>query len=329
MRKKQVKQVKILGVFLILLILSPCLCVASPATLKALCVFEPSRDGVVAMTWLKEKVEAIPGSGIKINIIGGPDLIPIPEQARALTDGTIDLLIIFTTTFEDRTPQTIPMATSQVKPWEEREIGFYTWLNTKLASNNMRLICRAQSEYGYYFFGNKKLEKLTDFKGQKVGVTPLWVPFMKGLGAVPILIDEPNLYTALSRGTLDAICLPPDSQRALGLNEVSKYIIGPKFYQAANFVIVINTKSWNKLSSEQQAIIDDAGAEVEREIVEYFGIGQARDIEMLCSEGGMEHIELSDEDSQIYINIANEVIWEKAKEKNTPEDYEALRGFLQ
>lgn len=328
MQTKQTKLIKILGVVLILLILAPCLAFAKPISFKALCVFEPTRDGVIAMKWLKEKVEATPGSDMKINIIGGPDLIPIPQQAKALTEGTVDLLIIFTTTFEDRVPQTVPIATSQHKPWEERENGFYAWFNEKLATNNMRLICRAQSEYGYYYFGNKKLTTLADFKGQKVGVTPLWVPFMRGLGAVPVLIDEPNLYTALSRGTVDAICLPPDSQKDLGLNEVSKYIIGPKFYPAANFVIVMNLKSWNKLTPEQQAVLDAAGAEVEHMIVAHFGKGQAADIEYLSTQGKMEKIELSPEDSEKYINIANEVIWEKAKEKNTPEDYETLRKFL-
>lgn len=328
MPKMKKKLMKMLGIALLLVIIAPCLCMAKPVKLKALCVFEPSRDGVVAMTWLKEKVEAAVGSDMTIDILGGPDLIPIPEQAKALSDGTIDLLIIFTTTFEDRTPQTIPIATSQLKPWEEREKGFYEWLNMKLAENNMRLIGRAQSEYGYFYFSNKKVEKLEDFKGQKVGVTPLWVPFMKGLGAVPILIDEPNLYTALSRHTVDAICLPPDSQRDLGLNEVSKYIIGPKFYPAANFIIVMNLKSWNALSPEQQAIVDLSGAEVEKMIVEHFAAGQTRDIEILVSEGKMQRIELSPEDSAKYIDIANEVIWEKAKEKNNPEDYEILRNFL-
>lgn len=313
---------------LVLVLLLPGLCFAKAVVLKGMTVFEPSRNNVIQLTWLADKVKEKSGGDLQIRILGGPDIIPIPEQPQSLMDGSIDILLTFPTTFEDKVPQTIPMATSQKTPMEERDNGFFDYLNAQCEKVNMRFICRSESESGTLFFGNKKVRTLEDFKGQMVGLSPMWIAFMKKLGAVPVVIDEPNIYTALSRGTVDAHTSPSEAQVSLGLYEVTKYVIGPRFYAASNMMIVMNLDSWNKLSPEHQAILLEAGKEVEREMTVWFHEFQEDNINKLTTEYKMERIELSPEDSQKYIDLANEAMWDKTKEKNTPEDFEALQKFL-
>lgn len=327
MHHKRVSWV-IIGLLLACVLLLPGLCWAKKVSLKGMTVFESSRNNVIQLTWLADKVKTKSNGDLEIKIIGGPDIIPIPEQPQSLIDGSIDILLTFPTTFEDKVPQTIPMATSQKTPWEERENGFFDFLNSKCERVNMRFICRSESHSGTLIFGNKKVKTLEDFKGQKVGLSPMWIAFMKKLGAVPVVIDEPNIYTALSRGTVDAHASPSEAQISLGLYEVTKYVIGPRFYAASNMMIVMNLDSWNKLSPEHQAILLEAGQEVEREMVVWFREFQEENIKKLTTEYKMERLEFSPEDSQKYLDIANEAMWDKAKDKNTPEDFEALQKYL-
>ena len=77
----------------------------------------------------------------------------------------------------------------------------------------------------YEFMGNKRIETVADMKGVKMRISGLNAKALMVFGAVPTMVQAPEGYTALDRGTIDSFGFP--YSYAFGvykLYEVSKYV---------------------------------------------------------------------------------------------------------
>lgn len=110
-----------------------------------------------------------------------------------------------------------------------------------------------------------------DIKGKNVRTmeSPMWVSFMKGLGANPVPMAFSEVYTSLQNGTLDGYCYPVLTVFTSKFNEVSNC------YSNADAVycpipIGINKGVFEKLPAEYQEAIRKAALEAgkyERQLV--------------------------------------------------------------
>ncbi len=119
-------------------------------------------------------------------------------------------------------------------------------------------------ENGFFNATNSKLpiQKWEDFQGLKFRAVQAKISqeTVKALGANPVPLAVPELYTALETRTVDGQGTPSAVTAALKLNEVQKYLSLTKHSYGA-FVPLVSKKFWDGLPAADQAILREAAIE--------------------------------------------------------------------
>lgn len=137
------------------------------------------------------------------------------------------------------------------------------------------LVGLAYWENGFFNATNSKhpINKPEDFQGLKFRAVQAKISqeTLKALGANPVPLAVPELYTALETRTVDGQGTPTAVIAALKLNEVQKYLSLTRHSYGA-FVPLVSKKFWDKLSPSDRKILQDAAIEARS-----FQRGVARD----------------------------------------------------
>ena len=112
----------------------------------------------------------------------------------------------------------------------------------------------------YQIFRGKELTDAAAMQGLKIRTAgAAKILGLKNLGAVPVNIPTPEIYEAVSRGTVDGWLLPMASTLLYDLQGFTKSMtIGENF---GSFVVsyMISDRRWKTLSASAQQAITDAG----------------------------------------------------------------------
>ncbi|MGV8893375.1 MAG: TRAP transporter substrate-binding protein [Burkholderiaceae bacterium] len=126
------------------------------------------------------------------------------------------------------------------------------------------LIGLAYWENGFFNATNSKhpITRVEDFEGLKLRAIQARISqeTLKALGANPVPLAVPELYTALETRTVDGQGTPTAVIAALKLNEVQKYLSLTKHTYGA-FVPLVSKKFWDKLSEGDRKTLKDAAIE--------------------------------------------------------------------
>ena len=105
--------------------------------------------------------------------------------------------------------------------------------------------------------GVKAATNLKELKGKKIRVpTTGAANLMKALGAIPVAIPMPEVYTALERGVIDATFTCINVMEIFGLHHICKEITiadGP----GMAFCLMMNKKSWQELPTEAKNVLKE------------------------------------------------------------------------
>jgi TRAP-type C4-dicarboxylate transport system substrate-binding protein len=117
----------------------------------------------------------------------------------------------------------------------------------------------------YEFLGRgKQPQKLEDWQGMRVRAGGGLGEAMKSIGAVPTTVPATETYTAMERGTLDAVSLPfTDSHAAYKTNEVASWFTGNMSPGTTECGVVINKDAYDKLPPQYQKLLMDVRDEVD------------------------------------------------------------------
>jgi len=269
--------------------------------------------------------EKYPGE-LEIQYIGGPEAIPMPDQAEAVRTGTVDMLFTTTSYYTGLVPEAEVAKLTPFHPWEERDQGFNKFFNELHESKmNCFYLGRLGEDIGFQLYLNTKIEKPQDVKGLKIRVSPKYKACMEKLGAVPQVIPPGDVYTALERGVVNGHCWPVVGIRDWGWEEVTKYIVGPPFYNVDN-VILINLDTWNGLPKHLQDLLIDSMKEAEHKVVSK--VQKLAEEEVPILEGkGLQVIEFSPADSEWYLKTVYGAGWDEILAK-CPENGPKLKEYL-
>ena len=110
--------------------------------------------------------------------------------------------------------------------------------------------------------GKKPIAKADDFKGIKMRVipTPIYVDFMKSLGASPVPMPFTETYTALEQGAIDGMTNPLLNILDGKYDEVSKYLTITNHMYTPQ-AVVVGKKFWDKLTAEEQKLMRESAQE--------------------------------------------------------------------
>lgn len=79
---------------------------------------------------------------------------------------------------------------------------------------------------------------------------------LSNMGAEPIGMPAPDIYTSLQRGVMDGLSFPWEAMKVFGINELVDYHLEMPYYSGVA-VAVMNRDSYERLSSELQSVIDE------------------------------------------------------------------------
>ncbi|HEX6959937.1 MAG TPA: TRAP transporter substrate-binding protein DctP [Ferrovibrio sp.] len=136
------------------------------------------------------------------------------------------------------------------------------------------------------FLGKKDIEGLKTFEGLKIrssgGAKELAV---RKLSAVPISMSTPEVYEALSRGTIDGMLFPYSSIYSYDLQGLLKSAtIGENF---GSFVVnyVISDRRWKALPPDVRKLFDDMAEETSSRACKISQAGEVADQDRLRKAG--------------------------------------------
>jgi TRAP-type transport system periplasmic protein len=257
-----------------------------------------------------KRVNAKAKGRLKIDWLGGPEVIKTNDQVVALKAGTIDMLLFYPFGIAaSAVPEAYCKGLSELAEWEERKTGAYElWCEIFEKRLNAKYLGRFQNLSGFYIYSKKKITKLDDFKGMKLRGTPLYLPFIEALGAAPVNVPLPDTYTALERGIVDGLMFTKFGMTGLGFQEVTKFLLNERVFQA-EVATLVTSSTWAKIPKDLQQMIMEV-----MEDMEYIGTVRTMLIEEKEDEerrkAGMEFTQLSPEEAQKYRKLAYEKTWE-------------------
>lgn len=157
------------------------------------------------------------------------------------------------------------------------------------------LIVLAYWELGFRNLTNSRhaVQTVDDIAGLKIRVvqSPIYLEMFGALGANPVPMPFPEVYTALETGTVDGQENPAPSILTAKLNEVQKYMTITR--HTYNPQVVLFSKSlWDKLDPEEQDLLRAAALEAAAYQRQLSREAEAKAIEELKASG-MEVTELA------------------------------------
>ncbi len=116
----------------------------------------------------------------------------------------------------------------------------------------------------------KPVKTMEDMKGLRIR-TPGTIQndVVTAFGGIPVSMPYADVYDALQRGVVDATFGPFTSILPFKLHEVIDHVLMVDFYVTPLYV-VMNKEKWNKISPQDQAIIEELVAQFPRQIGELY-----------------------------------------------------------
>jgi TRAP-type mannitol/chloroaromatic compound transport system substrate-binding protein len=136
----------------------------------------------------------------------------------------------------------------------------------------------------------KPIKTAKDMKGLKYRTVGLAADLMQSMGLKVTQLPGGEIVPALERGVIEAFEFNnPTSDRSFGAQDVSKtYMLG-SYHQAAEFFeIIFNKTKFNKLPSEQQAILKHAAAAASSENFWMAMDRYSADLQWLTKDAGVK-----------------------------------------
>jgi TRAP-type C4-dicarboxylate transport system substrate-binding protein len=216
---------------------------SAPIVIKALTAFPKNHLNNDPIPIFIQKVNERAKGRLKIDWLGGPEVIKTFDQIHALKAGTIDMLLYYPFGYmKPVMPEAWAKGLTLLAEWEERKNGLYdVWCEIFAKRVNAKYLGRLHSLVPFTVFTNKKITKVEDFKGLKMRVMPLYIPALKAMGATPVTIPPTEIYTAMERGVVDGFMWPNVGMISWGLQEVTKYQLKPGVF-AMEPATMINLK---------------------------------------------------------------------------------------
>ncbi|WP_165857524.1 TRAP transporter substrate-binding protein [Marinobacter sp. JSM 1782161] len=109
---------------------------------------------------------------------------------------------------------------------------------------------------GYIHTRDTLVEKPSDLDGLRIRrPTAVAGDILENMGASPVGMPAPDIYTSMQRGVIDGLSFPWEGMKVFRLNELAEYHTEVPFYSLI-FVATMNQRSYDRLSPEQKAAID-------------------------------------------------------------------------
>jgi len=283
-------------------------------TLKAITAFPKNHAILVVVPELIKRVKEKSNGRLEIKWIGGPEIVKGFDQAEALRSGMIDMLLYIPTSWmKSALPIVDAKGLSELTAPEERASGAYNLWQDTFRTVNIEHLGFWSTSLRFQLYTIDKISSLDDLKGKTIRVMPLYVPFIKALGASPITMAPPELYTALQRKVVDGYIWLEFGSVTSGWNEVVNYMTTPTIFRG-EATCAVNLDKFKALPKDLQDILHETMAEMELYDIEQMNRLVMQEKETMI-KGGMEVIPLPEEDANKFVKLSQDITWQSIIDK--------------
>lgn len=210
------------------------------------------------------------GGKLKVRLFPGGTLGGDVQTVSALQGGTLDITVlnsgILAAQAADYAMLDFPFLFNSV---EEAHAVIDGPVGEKLAAqlDSKGLIGLGYWDLGFRHMTNSKqaVTRLEDMQGLKIRViqSPIYLETFSALGANPVPMAFPEVYTGLEQRTIDGQENPFTVIEGNKFFEVQKYlsVTGHIFNPQS---LIISQKTWSRLNDDEKALIREAAAEAQK-----------------------------------------------------------------
>jgi TRAP-type mannitol/chloroaromatic compound transport system substrate-binding protein len=218
------------------------------------------------ITWASEKIQTASKGSIQFKLYDPGKLVPPFEVLDAVSNGKVQAGYSCANYWQGKMPSA-PLFGSV--PFGPQIPGYLAWL---YQGNGMKLYQELYDQSGYNVkvlvcgilgpdsggWFRKTVETPEDFKGLKMRIAGLGGRVLEKLGANVTMIPIGEVFPSLEKGAIDAVEIgSPAIDKLFGVYKVAKHNYFPGWHQPSTVIeLLINKDLWNKLSKDQQAMIE-------------------------------------------------------------------------
>lgn len=268
------------------------------------------------------------GAGVVgIDVVGGPEVIPQNQQIDAVRRGVVDMQYGPASFWLGKMPEADAWVGGTVTAMEARENGGFDLMRDVFAEKlGVHLLAHTETGQQFYVYTIAEPPRAedggVDLANLKIRSQPIYKSFFEALGAVPISVPVPEVYTGLERNVFDGAGWPIIGIRDLSWDRFLRYRIDPGFY-GMDLNINVNPEAWEALSEESREILTRLAIEHEQGSHDKLAT-LAKETEAAMRDEGLTVIALEGEAADAYLDRAYDAAWGRLEASGSPH-YDALR----
>jgi TRAP-type C4-dicarboxylate transport system substrate-binding protein len=251
----------------------------------------------------------------------GPEAIKSLEQWNALKNGVVDMHYGPPNYYVGALPEGDVISVARNESAEQRRNGAWKLINEV---HNQKLnawyLTHLMNGVRFHIYTNKPAQGAR-FDDLRLRSTPIYDTFFKSLGALPVRMAPPEVYTGLERGTVDGYGWPLWGIADFGWHKYTKYRYGPGFISAA-VAILVNLDRWKGLEEKQRACLTDVAMWAESQWPKWRAAEDGAQ-QAVQDKAGIKYVDLGPGFAQ----KAEDLYWEMMA-KGNPEFVRKVRPLL-
>jgi len=236
----------------------------SAETLKVTTFLPPMHTFVKAVdAWGQELSEKSNGE-LELEIFPAGQLGPPPRQFDLVRSGSADIGIFLHALTPGRFPVTELAGLPLTYPSAGQDSAITSRRLTELAPDYLadehpgtRILWLAVTPPLKMHFAKADPSDLGNIEGLRIRYAgSTWQQIVEALGASPVPVPPAETADAMSKGVVDGATFPFEATQAFDLGPVTEYSMLPGL-ASATFAVVMSDAAWNRLTPEQQALIEE------------------------------------------------------------------------
>ncbi len=275
------------------------------------------------------------GAGIlEVEVRGGPEAIGMFEQPGAVREGVVDMIHTPGSFYGASVPEIDAMVAARVTPMEARANGGAALMDEiHQARFNVRHLGWIDGGVNFHIYSvNAPVfdsNGMLDLTGVKLRDNPIYHAFFEALNATTSSMPSTEVYSALEKGVVESTAWTSIGLIDLKWDQFLNYRVDPSFYNT-DIGVIMNLDSWNALSAESQALINEVVIEWEQRSYDARQANRVSD-EATLQANGMEFVAMTGEAAALYQRTADDAAWARMRgrleEMDGMEHYEGLRSL--
>jgi len=270
-----------------------------------------------------KKVEKMTNRRLVMEPLPAGTIVPTFEMLEAVQDNVLQAMYTGAAYYSGKEPAMAifsDLLYAYNAPWEP-EAWFYYGGGRELineAYNKFGVTCIGVVQWGFESFPSKfPIRNMNDYKGHKFrspqGMT---ADTLALLGAGVVILPGGEVYSALDKGVIDGTDWgTPSMNHRMGFDQVAKYFVYPEYRSMPISDFTVNTKEWNRLPGDINAIVQAAVRAWNQETIQQVALDDREAVQKMEAKG-VKAVSWKKEDVQAMREFVRRNVWPEWAKKS-------------